>query len=173
MRVLERLRNIDEHRHDIEVTLAAELAQICAGGELHGQRDEIAFAIRRLHLQDGRMIEPARDGVLAHQRGPRRIVVSEAGIQNLESDVDTHGLIARAPDFRLPASTQLLEHRVAGGDAPSVRWGRGFGPGLTGVEAGCSTATLTGGTALPAGAAVFVAGTAGGAITPPFSSIHN
>ena len=78
VRVFQRLRDVDEHGHDFEIALAAQPAQIATGGQFHGQRDEIAFAIRRLHFQDGRMIEPARDGVLARRARPTRLRCARA-----------------------------------------------------------------------------------------------
>ena len=120
MRVFERLRDVDEHRHDVEIALATQPAQISARGELHRQRDEIALAIRRVHLEDGRMIHPARDGVLAAERGPRSIVVRELRAQNLESNLDAALIVTRTPDFRLTACPQLLEQCVTRGARPSV-----------------------------------------------------
>ncbi len=70
--VLERLSHFDEDRNDLEVSRTAQLAQVAAGGELHWQSYHVTGALRWVHLEDARMIQPTGDLVLVRQGGPRR-----------------------------------------------------------------------------------------------------
>ncbi len=115
VRVFQRLRDVDEHRNDIEVARAAKLSQVAARGQVHGQGRKVAFPIGRLHFENERVLQLAGDGVLTHQPRPCRFALCQRRAQNLERDFNTRELIARAPDFRLPAGTQLFDQGVARG----------------------------------------------------------
>ena len=115
-------------------------------------------------------------------RRTRGFALCERRAQYLERNLDTRGFVAGAPDFGLPAGTQLFEQGVAGGRRSSMISSIRVGHGLTGVRgSGFSTATLTGALASAefgafAGVAVVVAGLvpgldcAGGTAVPPLSS---
>jgi hypothetical protein len=112
MCVLERLGNLQEYRDDLEEARTAQATKIAAGSELHRQNHCVARAFWRKHLEDGRMIEPARNCVLVLEGAPALSLMC-GGIQHLEGDVDPARTIVRAPYFALPARAQLVQQRVA------------------------------------------------------------
>src|SRR5207245_1227510 len=101
VRVLERLRDLQQDRNDLEVTGASQAAQIPAGGELHRQDDCIVRSLGGIYLEYGRVVEAACDRVLVLQRRPGAFVAPELGAENLERDVDAARVVAGAPGFRL------------------------------------------------------------------------
>ncbi len=75
VRIFQRLSDVDENRHDIQITGATQFAQIAAGRELHRQSREVAFTIGRLHFENQRVIEAARNGVLAQDARPSGVTL--------------------------------------------------------------------------------------------------
>jgi len=67
--VLERLRDVEKHRNDVEISAASKAAKITAVRELHGQNHYFPRAMRWKYLQHRRVIQAARNRVLALKYG--------------------------------------------------------------------------------------------------------
>ena len=117
VRVLECLRDLDEHRHDRQVAGAAQPAQVPARGELHRQDEGRAVALRREHLEDARVIQAARTLVLVHERDPGCGGAAPGPrAQDLQRNVGAGLGVEGAPDLPLPAGAEPLP---AGRTGPS------------------------------------------------------
>jgi hypothetical protein len=114
VRVLERGRDVDQHRQDLGVCRATHLAQVTARRQHHGQHRGIGATHRFEHAQYARMIEPRGQREFALEHLPGRLGVRELRIQHLERDVGLAQFIARAPDFAVPAGAEFFdEHEAA------------------------------------------------------------
>ena len=112
VRMLQGLRNFEQHRNDFEESGTAQATKIPSGGELHRQNHCVAGSLRRKYLQDRRMIKPARNSVLVLKKTPR-LILTCTGVHDLEGDIDAARTVMRAPHFPLPARAQLIQERVA------------------------------------------------------------
>src|SRR5207302_11028322 len=131
VRVLERLRHLQQDPNDLEVAGASQAAQITTGRELHRQHDGIIRSLGRKYLEDGGVIELTGDRVLVLERRPGALITRKLGAQNLERDVDATHVVVCAPDFALTAGAQPLELPVAAGQALSIDRSRSLCHGLT------------------------------------------
>lgn len=70
VRVLQRLRHFEQRGNNFQEPGTAQTAQIATGGKLHRKDHRIAGALRRKHLQYGRMIETSCNLILVLERLP-------------------------------------------------------------------------------------------------------
>src|SRR5581483_7776102 len=87
MRMLERARELDEHRNDLQIARTPKTTEIAAGGELHGEYGGLLLPLGGKNLEDARMIEPADDLMLALQCQPRSLVARELGSENFDGEL--------------------------------------------------------------------------------------
>src|SRR6185312_14678547 len=111
--VFESFGHFEQHRYDLEISSASNTTQIAAAGELHRQHHHIVDSLRRLYLQNSRMLQTTGDVVLMLQRFPRgRIARSRRG-QDLQGNVDAARFVVRAPYLALSSGTDPLDERVS------------------------------------------------------------
>src|SRR5262249_25634262 len=111
--VLERLRDLEEHRYDREVVRTAEAAEITARCELHRQEKRAVLALGLVHLEDEGMVEATCALVFVPQRAPGRSRASRSESQDLQRDILTALRIVRAPHLPLAADAQSFLKDVA------------------------------------------------------------
>ena len=159
VRVLERLRDLQQHRDDGEVAAAPQPAQIASAGQLHGQQQRAVLALRGKHLEDPGMIQAAGALVLVQQRGPRRGAAPGRGVQDLQRNVEPALRIMRAPHLALTAAAQPFVQSVAGLECASGIRGQRIAHG----PSQCAASTATGSEGTGAGSVCSCTGV-------PFSS---
>ncbi len=76
---------------------AAQLAQVAAGGEHHGQDGRVRVAQRLEHPQHPRVIEARGEREFALEHLPRGFGAGELRIQDLQRDVGVAQFVMRTP----------------------------------------------------------------------------
>ncbi len=134
VRVLQRLRDVQEHWNDVQVAGAAQPAQIAAGSELHRQHHRVGQVMWRIDLQHGSMIQTARDRMLALERGQHGFPRRAGRVRYLQCNIDPAGVIVGAPYFTLTARTQFFEQRKTRVQTPTFERGCKLSHDLMGLE---------------------------------------
>src|SRR5207248_6752888 len=86
-----------------------------------------AVTLRRIYLEDPRMVQVARALVLVEERSPGVCRTSRRGLQDLQRNVDSALGIVCAPHLALPADAEPLVEDVAGRQSPSGSGGHSLG----------------------------------------------
>ena len=108
VRMRQRAGNIQQHRHDAQVAVAAQAAQV-AGRQLHWQHRELFVAQRLVDFQNRFVAEPLRNVVFVLQHLPGCAGMRQLRKQHLDRDRRVALRVVRAPDLAMTARPDLLE----------------------------------------------------------------
>jgi hypothetical protein len=112
MSVLEGFRDLEQHRHDLQVSRAAKAPQVPTRRELHREHHDVLDSLRSQDLKNTGMLQAAGYVVLALERLPSTRSAGGGAGEHLQSDVDAAGVVVRLPDLALSARTYPLDERV-------------------------------------------------------------
>ncbi len=110
--VFEGFGDLEQHRHDLQISRTAKAPQVAAGGELHGQHHDVLYSLRGEDLKNPGMLQAAGNVVLALERLPSHRIAGGGPREHFQGDVDATRFVVRLPDLTLAASTDTLDQRV-------------------------------------------------------------